>query len=34
MGYKIGVTLVFIAFFLWAMNHANNERIKKEKENE
>jgi len=31
MGYKIGVTLFFIAFFLWAMNHANKERIKNEK---
>jgi hypothetical protein len=30
MGYKIGVTLFFIAFLLWAMNHANNERIRKE----
>jgi hypothetical protein len=32
MEYKIGVTLFFIAFLLWAMNHANNERIRKENE--
>jgi hypothetical protein len=32
MGYKIGVTLFFIAFLMWAMNHANNERIRKENE--
>jgi hypothetical protein len=32
MGYKIGVTLFFIALLLWAMNHANNERIRKENE--
>jgi cbb3-type cytochrome oxidase subunit 3 len=30
MGYKIGVTLFFIAFFIWAMRHAEKQR----KENE
>ena len=30
VGYKIGVTLFFIAFFIWAMNHATKQR----KENE
>jgi heme O synthase-like polyprenyltransferase len=34
MGYKIGVVTLFIIFFVWIMNHANKERVKREKENE
>jgi hypothetical protein len=32
MGYKIGVTLFFIAFFLWAMSHAEKQRKENERE--
>ena len=34
MEYKIGVVTLFIIFFVWIINHANKERVKREKENE